>query len=139
MGKLSPLLNALDTFVPNLMNINSSQLKDIRNQTKGFAYPDQADLYHFAELCESEISGGVTGASEVMEAINSLMAKEYHHSSLPNCHGIAIYFPKDPSKTDSYYWDNDGYIDTHDNNSVDLDFDDSGSKWIEFIQWWAGQ
>ncbi len=139
LAQLSPLLNALDTFAPNLKNIGASKLKDIRSKTKHFAYPDQADLYHFAQLCNNDISGGVTGASGVMDAINSLMVKEYHHSSLPNCHGIAIYFPVDPSKTDPFYWDNDDYIDTHDGNSVNLDFDNSGNKWVEFIQWWATQ
>ncbi len=129
LTELNSLISALDTFGQNLMNVNSDTLKNIRNETKNFTYEDQADLYHFAQLCNQNISGGVPGASSVMNAIDKLMVKEYHYSGLPNCHGIAIYLPKDTSKVDAGYY----------NNSYDLQFTDSDNKWIDFIKWWDGK
>lgn len=138
ISKFQALFDALNTFAENVKNVNPSTLKTIRNKTKNFAYVDQADLYHFAELCNKDISGGVTGASDVMSAINNLMVKEYHHSSLPDCHGIAIYFPKNPSDTDAFYWLN-GSVTLYDGGVHNLDFDDVDNKWVEFIQWWKNQ
>jgi len=138
LSKLSPLLEALSTFGNALKNESSSKLKDIRSQTKHFAYPDQADLYDFVQLCQKNISGGVSGADELMKTIDDIMVKEYHHASL-DAHGIAIYFPVDPSQVSSFYYNNDGYLDTLDGNSVNLAFDNSGNGWVGFIQWWETQ
>ncbi len=137
--KIGNLVSALQTFGANLKNVNSGTLKTIRNNTHNFADVNQADLYHFAQLCNSDISGGVTGASSVMEAINAMMVKEYHYIGLGNCHGMSIYFPKNPSDTDPFYWNNNVLL--YDGSNGNLDFDDipGGNKWVEFITWWSTQ
>ncbi|MDD5065423.1 MAG: clostripain-related cysteine peptidase [bacterium] len=127
--KISAFMTALNTFADNLQKVDGAKIKDVRSKTKSFAYTDQADLYHFAQLCNEKISGGVAGASEVMSAVNALMIKEYHHgSSMSDCHGIAIYFPPNPSQVDATYWTSSG-----------LDIVSAGSKWVNFLQWWKQQ
>ena len=130
INKLSALMNALDIFADDLITQPGSTIENIRSDTKDFAYPDQADLYNFAELCNDKISG-ISGAKEVMEAINNLMVKEYHQgTSMADCHGITIYFPRTPDKVDSGYW-----IQA---TPYDIEFDDN-SKWKDFIQWYKNQ
>ncbi|MBU1076433.1 MAG: hypothetical protein KKH98_04025 [Spirochaetes bacterium] len=137
MSKVGGLISALNTFGQDLKTKNPSTLETIRNKTKDFTYPDQADLYHFAQLCLTDVPGGVAGASEVTTAIANMMVKEYHHNDLGNCHGMSIYFPKDKSKTDSFYWNNN--ITLYDGSNGDLDFDNFDNKWVQFIQWWKDQ
>ncbi len=128
LRKFSSLMNAIDLFADDLVKQSGSTIKSIRSKTKDFAYPDQADLYHFAKLCSEQISD-VHGAKEVMDAIDGLMVKEYHQgSSMADCHGMAIYFPGTPDKVDSSYWDSE----------YDIEFDDN-SKWTDFIKWYKNQ
>lgn len=124
--KIEKLTIALNTFAEKLPDVSVSKLKSIRDKTKHFAYPDQADLYNFADLCNDE---DIDGAKDVMNAIDSIMVKEYHHSSLPGCHGIAIYLPNDTSQVDPGYY----------NNSYNLEFTASGNAWVDFIEWWRNK
>ena len=128
LEKISTLKVAIDTFSQNLMKLSGSQIKNIRSSVKDFTYNDQADLYHFAKLCNEKISGGVPGAFSVMEAIDSMIVKEYHNSSTAGAYGLAIYFPRTPKEVKIEYTSNFYYIDFI-----------SDSKWNDFIKWYKNQ
>ena len=129
LTKLNSLISAINVFADNLVKQNGSKIEDIRSETRDFTYPDQADLYHFAQLCNEKISGGVPGAEEVMVAIENMIVKEYHHSSsMAGSYGIAIYLPPSPSKVISEYTEN--------HHSVDFISD---TKWNNFIKWYENQ
>lgn len=130
LSGFSAFMSALDTFAVNLTNAPGARVKDARNATKSFAAPDQVDLYHFVKLVNEKVSGGVAGATEVMSSLEALMVKEYHHSSsMADCHGLAVYFPANPSQVDVPNYCNDG--------ARDMVAD--GKKWVNFIRWWKKQ
>ncbi|MBN1897604.1 MAG: hypothetical protein JW827_02415 [Spirochaetes bacterium] len=129
LDKLDALISAINIFADNLRNQSGSQIKDLRGDTSHFAYPDQADLYHFAQLCNQNIPGAVGGAAEVMTAIEDMMVKEYHHgASKPNVHGLAIYFPPSPGEVKTDYTA----------NPYNIDFI-SDTRWNDFIKWFKNQ
>lgn len=129
LEKLPELIKAINVFSENLTKQSGSKIKEIRSSVKDYTYNDQADLYHFAKLCNEKISGGVGGASTVMETIDAMIVKEYHHaSSMAGSYGLAIYFPRTPSEVTTEYTAN-----TH---SIDFISD---TKWNDFIKWYKKQ
>lgn len=129
LTKIDSLISAVNVFAESLTKQSGSIIKDIRADTKDFTYTDQADLYHFAKLCNERISGGVAGAQSVMDAIDDMIVKEYHHSSsMAGSYGIAIYLPRLPSEVSSEYTD----------NIYSIDFI-ANTGWNDFIKWYRNQ
>jgi len=129
LTRIGTLVSAINVFAESLTKQSGGTIKDIRADTRDFTYTDQADLYHFAKLCNERISGGVAGAQSVMDAIDDMVVKEYHHgSSMEGSYGMAIYLPRSPSEVTSEYTSN-----TH---SIDFI---ANTKWNDFIKWYSTQ
>ncbi len=126
--KINNLKTSIDIFAQNLMKVNFDYISQARDKTLHFAYSDQADLYDFAYEINKIVPGGVPGAVQVMNTIDEIVIKEYHHgASMDDAHGIAIYLPPSPSETKPEY--------SKYNNLYSIDFIND-SYWSTFIQWY---
>ena len=90
----------------------------VRDQVQDYYDADYIDLYHFAELLQSNSDDPTiqADAQAVMDAIATAVAGEAHGSALPDSHGISIYFP--PCDSYAAKYDTDCLL------SVDTDWND---------------
>jgi hypothetical protein len=124
------IMDTLAFYVNDLavaMDSNKSEITAARAHSQEYDYPENIDLYHFAELICTETSDPdvQTTASNVMTAVEFAVISEFHGIWLPNSHGLAIYFPETQAAFDSDY-----------NGSI-IDFP-ADTEWDEFLSWYYG-
>jgi hypothetical protein len=97
-SRLQNLASKIDTFADTLeANINTSRAGMVfaRRNAQNYAYPDNKDLWHYAELIKQNttVTALKNAASEVQAAIESAVIEEDHGSLNADSHGVAIYIP----------------------------------------------
>ena len=122
------IMDTLASYVNDLavaMDSNKSEIAYARANSQEYDYPENIDLYHFADLLYTESSDPdiQTTASDVMTAVESAVIAEFHCTWLPNSHGLAIYFPETEAAFDNDY-----------NGSI-IDFP-ADTQWDEFLSWY---
>ncbi len=99
LSQVSPLAAAVNTLASDLTSTIATckeDIQDARDQVEDSPWePDFVDLYHFAQLIQTEISDPAIQADavDVMNAVSTAVIAEGHGTSHPNFHGISIYFP----------------------------------------------
>ena len=122
------IMDTLASYINDLavaMDSNKSEIVVARANSQEYDYPENIDLYHFADLLYIESSDPdiQTTASDVMTAVESAVIAEFHGTWLPNSHGLAIYFPETEAAFDNDY-----------NGSI-IDFP-ADTQWDEFLSWY---
>lgn len=102
LSKIDAVTNSVDEFAQALIEARpnySSIIDNARYNTLSFEISDHVDLYHFAyNIYNSSISSDVKAkARAVMDAINEAVINNKTASGYGNAHGIAIYYPSNPS------------------------------------------
>lgn len=96
IADVAAAVNSLAVDLTNDMASLKPDIQIVRNQVEDSPWePDYIDLYHFAELIQTEISDPTiqTDAVAVMNAVTAAVYAEGHGASHPNFHGMTIYFP----------------------------------------------
>lgn len=98
LDKMDSVALALDGFARALataMPTYSAQITSARTQAQSYAYPDNKDLYHFAELISQLVpkDNVVQSAGTVMATISDAVFAEAHGDPRRNSHGLAIFIP----------------------------------------------
>jgi hypothetical protein len=103
MDTLALALNGFAAALATAMPAYSAAITSARTQAQHYAYPDNKDLYHFAQLISQYVpqASVVQSAQQVMTAVNTAVLAEDHNSSSPNSHGLAIFVPSSTNYT--YY------------------------------------
>jgi len=122
------IMDTLASYINDLavaMDSNKSEITAARAGSQEYDYPENIDLYHFADLLYIESSDPdiQTTASDVMTAVEFAVIAEFHGTWLPNSHGLAIYFPETEAAFDNDY-----------NGSI-IDFP-ADTQWDEFLSWY---
>lgn len=107
LSRLPQVATALDGFAQSLMfhaSADGAAIRDARRRAENYAYVDNKDLWHFAELLRTTAtsSGLRTAASAVQTALSSAIIANAHGSRHPNSHGLAIYLPEPASYLMNY-------------------------------------
>lgn len=107
LSRLPQVATALDGFAQSLMfhaTTDGAAIRDARRRAENYAYVDNKDLWHFAELLRTTAtsSGLRTAASAVQTALSSAIIANAHGSRHPNSHGLAIYLPEPASYLMNY-------------------------------------
>ncbi|HAV43532.1 TPA: hypothetical protein DCX15_05905 [bacterium] len=120
LTKMAELSTIVSSFADS-MNSYWNQIKQARNTTQQYYYPDHVDLYHFADRISKLVPNTemVNKANMVKDRVKTAVIAEWHGSYRPNSHGLAIYFPK---TSVSYYY-----------NSSVIDFP-KDTTWDEFLK-----
>ncbi len=106
-SKLADVASKLDAF-GTVLQLNAGSLttaiRNARSNADSYAYPDNKDLWHYAQLVKAatSISAVQTAATNLQTAIATAVLYEQHGSSHSNSHGIAIYVPSPASYLSSY-------------------------------------
>jgi len=106
-SKLSNVATKLSTFANRLeAHISDSRNGMIfaRQNAQNYAYPDNKDLWHYAELIKENTASQELkdAATDVQTAIVSAVLTEDHGTVNGNSHGIAIYVPSPIDYLTSY-------------------------------------
>jgi len=103
MDTLALAVHGFAAALATAMPTYSAAITSARTQAQHYAYPDNKDLYHFAQLIAQYVpqSNVVQSAQQVMAAVNGAVFAEDHNSSSPNSHGLAIFIPS--SANYAYY------------------------------------
>lgn len=98
MSNVATKLNAFAVALQANTSSNIAVTRNARNNADSYAYPDNKDLYNYAELIrQATPTSSVKDAAASLEtAITSAVLTEAHGSLHSGSHGIAIYVP-DPS------------------------------------------
>jgi hypothetical protein len=95
---LPGLATAVDNLAEALINeINGGHVADVqqaRNAAEEIYYTYYIDLYHFAEKIQLYVPGAAAPAQAVMNSAGVAVYEEAHGTSVPNDHGLSIYFPR---------------------------------------------
>jgi hypothetical protein len=95
---LPNLVAAVDNLAQALINEinagNLAQVQQARNAAAEIYYNYYIDLYHFAEKVDTHVTGARTQAQAVMASVGVAVYEEAHGTSVPNDHGLSIYFPR---------------------------------------------
>jgi hypothetical protein len=90
------LVTAVDDLAQALINEIPGDLANVQDARFATAEmnwdSNYIDLYHFAENVDLYVSGAATEAQAVMNEMTLLC--EAHGTSVPNDHGLSIYFPR---------------------------------------------
>jgi hypothetical protein len=107
------------------MDSNKPEITAARSDSQEYYYPEYIDLYHFADLLYTGSSDLdiQDAAYDLMVAVEQAVIAEFHGNSLPDSHGLAIYFPETASAFDNDY-----------NGSI-IDFP-ADTQWDEFLDWY---
>ena len=106
-SRLSNLASKIDSFATTL-EANLSAVRDgaifARRNAESYAYPDNKDLWHYAELIKQNTTSTAVknSATDVQTAISSALIAEDHGTINGNSHGIAIYVPSPIGYLSSY-------------------------------------
>lgn len=98
LAKMDTVALALDGFARALataMPTYSAQITSARTQAQSYAYPDNKDLYHFAQLIAGLVprDNVVNAAQALMLALDDAVIAEAHGEPRRNSHGLAIFMP----------------------------------------------
>ncbi len=117
------VFNAFEDFASELRESlpeYQKAIRDSRNQAQSYDDANFIDLYHFAELIQSQVNQ--TSLQEkaglLKLALADFVAAEYHGISRPHSHGLTVYFPSTTSRLTDY-------------KSMQLSAD---SSWDEFVE-----
>ena len=120
--ELQNLVAAVDNLAQALINEinggNLAQVQQARNAAAEIYYTYYIDLYHFAEMVDT-YTGATAEALAVMDSVGVAVYEEAHGSSVPNDHGLSIYFPLEEGD----------YLASYDNTSFAVD-----TLWDEFLK-----
>lgn len=88
-------LNAFGTVLIQHANALASVTQNARNNADSYAYPDNKDLWDYADLIRTgtSLSDVQTAASNLQAAISGAVLAEQHGVVHSHSHGIAIYVP----------------------------------------------
>ncbi|CAN2044504.1 exported hypothetical protein [Candidatus Magnetomoraceae bacterium gMMP-1] len=127
LSKLDMLASAVDFLSIMMMELDKSDLTEIRENCQEYYVPEFIDLYHFVELLVSLPNPFVppVGTDIVMNALEETVIAEFHGRQSPGSHGLAIYFPAKAKGFDKDY-----------NESI-IDFP-RDTQWDEFLLWYYG-
>jgi predicted acetyltransferase len=96
--ELPNLVTAVDNLAQALMTeINGGHVADVqqaRSETEEIYYNYYIDLYHFAEKIQLYVPGAAAQAQAVMNSVGVAVYEEAHGTSVPNDHGLSIYYPR---------------------------------------------
>jgi hypothetical protein len=97
----------LDTFARTLLihrGDSATAMTNARNNAQNYAYPDNKDLWHYADLIRQGTTASdlKTAAANVQSAIVSSIIAEQHGTVNGNSHGLAIYVPAPSSYLAQY-------------------------------------
>jgi hypothetical protein len=119
--ELPNLVTAVDNLAQALINeINGShwtQVQEARNAAEEIYYNYYIDLYHFAEMVDTHVPSATAQAQAVMYEVSKMY--EAHGTSVPNDHGLSIYFPQVEGE----------YLLSYDNTAFASD-----TQWNEFLK-----
>jgi hypothetical protein len=71
-----------------------ADVQQARNAAEEIYYNYYIDLYHFAEMVDTHVTGAAVEAQAVMNSVNTTVYADAHGSSVPNDHGLSIYYPR---------------------------------------------
>ena len=97
-SKIANLAGRISSFA-NTLEANISNSRDAmvfaRRNAENYAYPDNKDLWHYAELIKQNTASSSLKASatDVQNAIDAATIAEEHGTINGNSHGVAIYVP----------------------------------------------
>jgi hypothetical protein len=96
--ELQNLVAAVDNLAQALINEinggNLAQVQQARNAAAEIYYTYYIDLYHFAEMVDTHVTGAKAEAQAVMGSVGIAVYEEAHGSGVPNDHGLSIYYPR---------------------------------------------
>jgi len=119
---LPNLVAAVDNLAQALINeINAGHVAEVqqaRNAAEEIYYNYYIDLYHFAEKVDTHVPGATAEAQAVMYEVSGSVY-EAHGTSVPNDHGLSIYFPLVEGD----------YLTSYDNTAFAVD-----TEWNEFLK-----
>ncbi|NAT10716.1 hypothetical protein C4E22_04090 [ANME-1 cluster archaeon AG-394-G06] len=120
---LPNLVAAVDNLAQALMTeINGGHVADVqeaRNAAAEIYYNYYIDLYNFAEMVDTYVPGARTQAQAVMNSMGVAVYEEAHGLSVPNDHGLSIYYPRVEGD----------YLASYDNTAFAID-----TQWNEFLK-----
>jgi hypothetical protein len=122
-GDVSGLVTAVDNLAQVLIDeINGghwTQVQQARNAAEEIYYTYYIDLYHFAEKIQTYVPGAAAQAQA--QAVMNEVSKMYeaHGTSVPNDHGLSIYYPRVEGD----------YLASYDNTAFASD-----TEWDEFLK-----
>jgi hypothetical protein len=118
---LPNLVTAVDNLAQALMTeINAGHVTEVqqaRNAAAEIYYNYYIDLYHFAEMVDIYVPGAAAQAQAVMNEVSKMY--EAHGTSVPNDHGLSIYYPRNGGD----------YLPSYDNTAFAVD-----TQWNEFLK-----
>ena len=102
LSKIPTLTRNIDAFAEALINARprySSAIDNARRNTISFEISDHVDIYDFAyNIYNSSVPSDLKSkAQAVMNAVNDAVINNKTASGYGDAHGIAIYYPSDPS------------------------------------------
>ncbi len=106
-SRLATLASRISSFA-NTLEANISGSRDAmlfaRRNAENYAYPDNKDLWHYAELIKQNTASTSLKASatDVQAAIDAATIAEEHGTINGNSHGISIYVPAPIDYLSSY-------------------------------------
>jgi len=101
LKQMNALAQSIDSFASALRNRLSDsnfkgQIRNLRQQTQSYGYEYYRDLYHFADLVDSNVSDGTVRAAarQVKTSLLTAILSEAHTGpDVTNSHGLSIYLP----------------------------------------------
>jgi hypothetical protein len=113
----SGLVTAVDNLAQAVINeINGGHVAEVqqaRIETEEIYYTYYIDLYHFAEKIQAYVPGAAAEAQAVMNSVGVAVYEEAHGTSVPDDHGLSIYFPEAEWAYLSSYENTKFAVDTH--------------------------
>jgi len=95
MDGVAVAVDGLARALTGAMPAYSAQITSARTQAQGYAYPENKDLYHFAQLVGQLVpkQDVVQTSQAVMLAIEDAVFAEAHGEPRSNSYGLAIFIP----------------------------------------------
>jgi subtilisin family serine protease len=98
---MEALATAVDSLAIAMTNAPGdwAAIETARSSTQEYYYYYYIDLYHFAQLVNTDATISQTvrdAASDVMTAVTNAVIAEGHTASVGNSHGLSIYYPESP-------------------------------------------
>jgi hypothetical protein len=107
LSKMQGVADALDAFAASLQihkSDSSTAIINARQQAQSYAYPDNKDLWDYAERIKNGTSATdlKNAATNLQSALSAARLSERHGSGNADSHGLAIYVPSPLSYLQSY-------------------------------------
>lgn len=125
LSQIPALAGAVNTLAADLINNITTyfyDIRDARDQVEEYMDADFVDLYHLAQLFQTEISDPLiqADAQNVMNAVLAAVIQEGHGIFNPDSHGISVYYP----------YGKDDYLSSYETATALA----SDTFWDEFLQ-----